>query len=160
MYCTFQNHDVLEYCSTVWHSGLTKSDTKDIERVQKAAVKIFMGNKYQGYEQALKFLKLDSLKERRIKMALRFAKRSLKLEHFSRMFPLNDSNHMMTMRNPEKYGINISRSEVHKRSAVPFLQRLLNEDYLKQRNDLKKLLQVNNGVCYKTSLIRCKLHIS
>ena len=38
----------LEYCSTVWHSGLTESDTKDIERVQKAAVRIFMGNKYQG----------------------------------------------------------------------------------------------------------------
>ena len=95
----------LEYCSTVWHSGLTESDTKDIERVQKAAVKIFMGNKYQGYEQALKFLKLDSLKERRIKMALKFAKRSLKLEHFSKMFPLNDSNHLMIMRNPEKYVI-------------------------------------------------------
>ena len=111
-----------------------------------------MGSKYQGYEQALKFLKLDSLKERRIKMALKFAKRSLKLENFSRMFPLNDSNHMMTMRNPEKYGINISRSERHKRSAVPFLQRLLNEDYLKQKNDLKNLLQVNNGVCYNTPI--------
>ena len=81
--------------------------------------------------QALKFLKLDSLKERRVKMALRFAKRSLKLEHFSRMFPLNDSNHLMTMRNPEKYVVNISKSKRHKRSAVPFLQRLLNEDYLK-----------------------------
>ena len=142
----------LEYCSTVWHSGLTESDTKDIERVQKAAVKIFMGNKYQGYEQALKFLKLDSLKERRIKMALKFAKRSLKLEHFSKMFPLNDSNHLMTMRNPEKYVINISRSERHRRSAVPFLQRLLNEDYLKQKNDLKRLLQVNNGVYYNAPI--------
>ena len=79
----------LEYCSTVWHSGLTEAETKDIERVQKAAVKIFMGNKYQGYELALKFLKLDSLKERRLKMALRFAKRSLKLEQFSKLFPLN-----------------------------------------------------------------------
>ena len=137
---------------TVWHSGLTESDTKDIERVQKAAVKIFMGNKYQGYEQALKFLKLDSLKERRIKMALKFAKRSLKLEHFSKMFPLNDSNHLMTMRNPEKYVINISRSERHRRSAVPFLQRLLNEDYLKQKNDLKRLLQVNNGVYYNAPI--------
>ena len=142
----------LEYCSTVWHSGLTESDTKDIERVQKAAVKIFMGNKYQGYEQALKFLKLESLKERRIKMALKFAKRSLKLEHFSKMFPLNDSNHQMTMRNPDKYVINFSRSERHRRSAVPFLQRLLNEDYLKQKNDLKRLLRVNNGVYYNAPI--------
>ena len=50
----------LEYCSTVWHSGLTESDTKDIERVQKAAVRIIMGNKYQGYDKALKLLKLDT----------------------------------------------------------------------------------------------------
>jgi len=33
-----------------------------------------MGDEYQGYEQALKFLKLDSLRERRRKMALNFAK--------------------------------------------------------------------------------------
>ena len=54
-----------------------------MERIQKAAVRIFMGNKYQGYEQALKFLKLDSLKERRMKMAVNFAKKSLNLEQFS-----------------------------------------------------------------------------
>ena len=79
----------LEYCSTVWHSGLSESDTKDIERVQKAAVRIIMGNKYQGYEQALKFLKLDSLKERRVKMALTFAKRSLFIVAFCVMLYKN-----------------------------------------------------------------------
>ncbi len=56
------------------------------------------------------------------------------------------------MRNPEKYVVKISKSERHKRSAVPFLQRLLNEDYLKQKKDLTKLLQVNNGVCYNTPI--------
>ena len=142
----------LEYCSTVWHSGLSESDTKDIERVQKAAVRIFMGNKYQGYEQALKLLKLDSLKERRLKMALTFAKRSLKLDNFSKLFPLSESDHLMSMRNPEKYVVNISKTERHKRSAVPFLQRLLNEDYLKQKKDLSKLLQVNNGVLYNAPI--------
>ena len=142
----------LEYCSTVWHSGLTEADTKDIERVQRAAVKIFMGNKYQGYEQALKFLKLDSLKERRLKMALTFAKRSLKLENFSKLFPLNESDHLMRKRNPQRYVINISNTERHKKSAVPFLQKLLNEDCSKQKKDLSKLLQVNNGVLYNTPI--------
>ena len=136
----------LEYCSTVWHSGLSESDNKDIERVQKAAVKIFMGNRYHSYEQALKFLKLDSLKERRVKMALTFAKRSLKQEHFSKLFPLNESNHLMSMRNPERYVINKSNTQRHQKSAVPFLQKLLNDDYLKQKKDLSKLLRVNNGV--------------
>ena len=136
----------LEYCSTVWHSGLSESDTKDIERVQKAAVRVIMGNKYQGYEQALKFLKLDSLKERRVKMALTFAKRSLKLEHFSKLFPLNESNHLMSMRSSERYVISYSNTQRRERSAIPFLQRLLNDDYAKQKKDLSKLLRVNNGV--------------
>ena len=109
-------------------------------------MRIFMGNKYQGYEEALKILKVESLKERRTKMALNFAKRSLKLENFSKLFPLNESNHMMNMRNPERFVINISSTERYKRSAVPFLQRLLNEDFSKQRNDLAKVLRVNNGV--------------
>ncbi len=65
----------LEYCSTVWHSGLTDSDCKDIERVQKAAMRVIMGKRYEGYEEALKFMKLDSLRERREKMALKFAKK-------------------------------------------------------------------------------------
>ena len=142
----------LEYCSTVWHSGLTESNTKDIERIQKAAVRIFMGNRYQGYEEALKFLKLDSLKERRIKMALNFAKRSLKLEHFSKLFPLNESDHLMRKRNPERFVVNASNTERHRRSALPFLQRLLNEDYSKQRKDLSKLLQVNNGVLFNAPI--------
>ena len=142
----------LEYCSTVWHSGLTESDNKDIERVQKAAVRIFMGNKYQGYQEALKVLKLESLKERRIKMALNFAKRSLKLENFSKLFPLSESNHLMNMRNPERFVVNISSTERYRRSAVPFLQRLLNEDYSKQRKDLEKLLRVNNGVIYNAPI--------
>ena len=138
----------LEYCSTVWHSGLTEPDTKDIERIQKAAVRIFMRNKYQGYEEALKFLKLDSLKERRIKMALNFAKRSLKLEHFSKLLPKNGSKHMMSMRNPERFVVNSSNTERHRRSAVPFLQRLLNQDYSRQKRDLPKLLQAVVGGWY------------
>ena len=76
----------IEYCSTVWHSGLTDADCKDIERVQRAAMRVIMGNKYEGYEETLKFMKLDSLKQRREKMALKFAKKSLKQESFSKLF--------------------------------------------------------------------------
>ena len=111
-----------------------------------------MGTKYQGYEEALKFLKLDSLKERRIKMALNFAKRSLKLPYFSKLLPLNESSHIMSMRNPERFFVNGSNTERHRRSAVPFLQRLLNEDYSRQKKDLSKLLQVNNGVRFNAPI--------
>ena len=100
---------------------------------------------YQGYKQALEHF-LDSLKERRKKMALSFAKKSLKLEKFSSFFPLNKPKHLMTKRNPDKYAVNSANTERYRRSTVPFLQRLLNEDYAKQRRDLKCLLQVNNDV--------------
>ena len=79
-------------------------------------------------------------------MALTFAKRSLKLEHFSKLFPLNESNHLMSKRNPERYVINKFKTRRHQKSAVPFLQKLLNDDYANQKKDLSKLLRVNNGV--------------
>ena len=105
-----------------------------------------MGTGYQGYKKALEHMKLDSLKERREKMALSFAKKSLNLDIFSNFFPLSKAKHLMTKRNPDKYVVNHAKTERYRRSAVPFLQRLLNDDYDKQRKDLKCLLQVNNDV--------------
>ena len=137
---------VLEYCSTVWHSSLTEADCNDIERVQKAAVRLIMGCKYQGYKEALQYMSLESLKERREKMALNFAKKSLRLVNFSKFFPLNSAKHQMKKRNPEKYVVTNAKTERYRKSAVPFLQRLLNDDYAKQKKDLKCILQVNNDI--------------
>ena len=147
-----QVRGILEYCSTVWHSSLTEADSNDIERVQKAAMRLIMGNNYQGYKKALRHMNLDSLKDRREKMALQFIKKSLRQETFSKLFPLNRNNHLMSKRNPEKYVVNHSNTERYGRSAVPFLQRLLNEDYVKQKKDLKCLLQVNNDISYNVPI--------
>ena len=108
-----------------------------------------MGTRYQGYEEALKFMKIDSLKERRVKMALRFAKKSVRQGNFSSLFPLSENAHLMTTRNPERYVVKTANTERMRRSAVPFLQRLLNEDIYKQKKDLSILLRVNNGILCK-----------
>ena len=142
----------LEYCSTVWHSGLSDSDCKDIERVQRAAMRVIMGNKYQGYEEALKFMNLDSLRKRREKMALKFAQKSLKQVSFSGLFPLSNPKHDMKKRTSEKYVVNHSNTERYRRSAVPYLQGLLNMDYSKQKKDLRNLLQVNNDVTFNVPI--------
>ena len=105
-----------------------------------------MGNKYQGYKEALQFMNLESLMDRREKMALNFAKKSLKMENFSKMFPLNNPKHLMKKRNHERYFVKSANTERYRRSAVPFLQRLLNDDYRRQKKDLKCLLQVNNDI--------------
>ena len=116
-------------------------------------MKVILGTRYQGYEEALKFLKIDSLRERRLKMALRFAKKSVRHKNFSPLFPLSENVHSMITRNPAKYVVSVSNTERMKRSAVPFLQRLLNKDNDKQRKDLKTLLQVNNGICFDNAPI-------
>ena len=79
-------------------------------------------------------------------MALKFIKKSLKQEIFSGSIPLSLNNHLMKKRNPEKYAVNSAKTERYRRSAVPFLQRLLNEDYDIQKKNIKCLLQVNNDV--------------
>ena len=66
-------------------------------------MKVIMGTRYQGYEEALKVMKIDSLRERRIKMALRFAKKSVRHRNFSSLFPLSENVHSMITRNPAKY---------------------------------------------------------
>ena len=97
-------------------------------------------------------MKIDSLKERRVKMALSFVKKSLRQNIFSSLFPLHENAHQMNTRNPNKYVVKNGNTDRMKRSAVPFLQRLLNEDVNKQRKDLRKLLQVNNGICFNAPI--------
>ena len=58
----------MEYCCTVWHSSLSKTNENDIERVQKSAVKLILKEKYENYESALKLLNLDTLFKRREKL--------------------------------------------------------------------------------------------
>ena len=43
----------LEQSAVVWHSSLTKKNESDLERVQKAAIRISLKNQYQHYSQAL-----------------------------------------------------------------------------------------------------------
>ena len=67
-------------------------------------------------------MSLDRLEERRKKMALKFIKKSVKQETYSRLFPLTLNNHLMKKRNPEKYAVSSAKTERYRRSAVPFLQ--------------------------------------
>ena len=53
----------LEQSAVVWHSSLTEENINDLERVQKSAAKIILGNKYQNYEEALDELGIETLKK-------------------------------------------------------------------------------------------------
>ena len=70
-----------------WHPELTQSDSIDIERVQKAALHIILGNKYTSYSSALKTAQLDSLAARREALWLKFSKKAIK--HEKHWFQMN-----------------------------------------------------------------------
>ena len=121
----------------MWHSSLTKENREDLERVQKAALKVILKEDYSNYEDALKQTHMESLHERRETIALRFAKNCLKSENFLNLFPLNNQKHVMAKRNPLKYQVKKANTERLKVSTIPYLQRVLNDSYKKRKRDMR-----------------------
>ena len=134
----------LEFSSNVWHSSLTKENRQDLERVQKAALKVILRNEYNDYEEALRLTGLQSLDSRRDMIGLRFVKNSLRNANFSKLFPLKKINHVMSVRNPLKYHINKANTERYKRSTIPYLQRLLNKDSQKRKSEFIQMQTFND----------------
>ena len=119
---------ILEQSCVVWHNSLTIDNSNDLERVEKSAVKIILGNKYSNYEQALDELNLDSLKTRRNKLCRKFALKCLNNDKTSKFFPLNKKRHCMKTKKYEKFKVKFANTERLKKSAIPQMQRLLNQE--------------------------------
>ena len=65
---------VLEYCAPVFNSGITNSQVKSLERIQKRVLKMMLGKKYVSYENACYLLNLPTLEARRRKLSEDFSK--------------------------------------------------------------------------------------
>ena len=119
---------ILEQSAVVWHSSLTSKNRRDLERVQKVAVRVILQTRYTNYQNGLKMLKLETLEERRKLLCLRFAKGCLKNEKVKSLFPKKENNHKMKKRKVEKYKVNRANTKRYKMSAIPYMQRLMNEN--------------------------------
>ena len=64
---------LLEQSATVWHSSITEENNQDLERVQKSAVKLILGEQYIDYKKGLMKLDIESLEQRRENLCLNFA---------------------------------------------------------------------------------------
>ena len=139
----------LDQSAVVWHSSLTSKNKVDLERVQKSAVKCILGKRYTSYNEGLKSLRLQSLDERREAMCLKFAKQSLKLDKFNKLFPKKVNVHDMSKRNSEAYELVKPRTTRYQFSAIPAMQRMLNRDMEKKKLVLKQiscLVPVNHNL--------------
>ena len=67
---------VLELAVPAWHGAITQAERVTIERIQKSASNIILGESYVSYRQSLRTLNLESLQVRRDRLCLNFAKKS------------------------------------------------------------------------------------
>ena len=117
---------VTEYCSSAFHSSITAEQERKLETIQKSSLKIILGQNYSSYEDALMITNLKSLKDRRQERSLKFALKAIKHPHNKKFFPVNDNLNQNT-RNSERFHVNFAHTEGYKKSAIPSLQRQLNQ---------------------------------
>ena len=73
-------------------------------------------------------LELESLETRRRELCVNFAKKCINNPKLSHMFPIREKNHHMELRNRSKFKVQFSKCERLKKSAIVYMQNLLNEE--------------------------------
>ena len=117
----------IEQSCVVWHSSLTQDDRDNIERVQKNALRIILKQSYKSYEDALQLLDLETLEDRRTKLSLKFAKNCHKSVQTKDIFKHKEKHHDMKLRHTEVFQVNHAATSRYQMSAVPYMQKLLNQ---------------------------------
>ena len=127
-----QVRSVLELAVPVWQASITKHEKRQIERVQRCAFSIILGQDYESYSNALEVLSSESLEERRIKMCEKFARKSSKHPKYKNWFMERSSEEKRKKTRKKnwmtdtKYRKIQFRTERYKNSPLPYLTELLN----------------------------------
>ena len=124
VYCK-EVRSLLEMAVPVWHSSLTKLESKQIEKIQKMAFKIILGEHYINYEVACTILGVEPLYLRRTQLCYKFSRKDLKKSN-----TLFTKNHQTTVTRSKpnlvkEYKCRTSRYE---KSSIPYLSKLLNNE--------------------------------
>ena len=122
---------VVEQSAVVWHSSITKGEKNNLERTQKVALRVILGDAYTTYHKALQSTGLETLAARRSKVCLNFARKCTDNVKTAAMFPLNVTN--VDTRHHEKFHMTKARTGRLAKSAIPYMQRLLNANSKKKK---------------------------
>ena len=114
----------------VWNSGLTKAQVSDIEKIQKVALLIILGDKYSSYDVACKIFDISTLSSRRAQLCSSFAVKLFKGPRSEQFFTL--ANQRVNARNEKKLvNENICRTTRCYNAPHNYLNRLVNENIAK-----------------------------
>ena len=107
---------ILEYAAPVWHSSLPGEDRLKLERVQKTAFHVILGDQYRSYNSALKTTGSKTLFDRRRKLCLKFAKKSLKNSKFTTWFKPTAQKNQNQAGTTEVPGSTVQNRQVQRKS--------------------------------------------
>ena len=120
---------MLEMAVPVWHPGLTRQQSTDIENVQKMAMKIILQDKYVSYPLACSTLSAKTLEERRLQLCAKFAAKNVRSSNsfFTKLNPTVNTRQPSNL--VKEYRCNTVR---YQKSSLPFLASLLNTRHRKK----------------------------
>ena len=116
---------LLEYAVAVWEPSLTAEDSIKIERVQKCALAIILGQNFKSYKSALLQLNMETLAERRTRLCEKFSRKAQRHPKFSKWFKPN-TRLSVTRSKKSRFCEVYFRTERFKKSPICYLTRLLN----------------------------------
>ena len=126
-----QIRSVLELAVPVWHGRINLTEQLDIERIQKSVGHIILGEAYVSYKDALKRLNLESLKARRDRLCLNFAKKAEKHSKFKSWFKKAD-HRPNTRQDQFKYCRVKAKRVRFEKSPISMLTKMLNQYHKKK----------------------------
>ena len=126
-----------EFSCVAWHSGLSLSQSKSIEKLQSTSLKIILKNDYISYENAMHITGLTTLAQRRKLRCLNFGLKCIKHPQNTRLFPRNIENYH-NVRDHEEFQVNFANNNFYKDSAIPYIQGLLNTHMKEKEQNEKK----------------------
>ena len=77
-----QVRSVVEFAAPYWTPMLTKNEVRRLERIQRTALHVIMGDSYTNYKETLTILGLKSLEDRRNNLMVRFVSKTLQTNKF------------------------------------------------------------------------------
>ena len=118
---------VLWLGAPAWYCQVTQAEKTSLDRVEKLALKIILGQHYDGFQNSVQHCKITKPTERLEKMTKRFAIKSAQHPKFSTWFqPL--SININTRRKKNKYYQIKARTQRYAKSPIPHLTRILNSE--------------------------------
>ena len=114
---------------------MTIHEVNQIERLQKCALAIILGDQYNNYDQAREQMGIDKLSDRRKPLCENFVKKAAKSEKFQNWFNQTENVEtncsMTTRRNKNKtlplFRAIPTRTSRYKKSPLPYLTEILTE---------------------------------